>query len=394
MLGYDLDERIVWAVDDDARLVGIDLASGGWRTYLSGIRRAAVGPDGSVLVVDSANRLVRLQRRTPAVLSASFKKAPLALWGAINGQALAVTEDSATGLRLISIERAGPPASVGDGEVAPSFWGEIAAVTEGDLLRLVRTSDATTLRTIGLPGPPAQVLFSPSGHRVLALVDDQVVVADRFSGRRLPSITVPGFSRQARIDPSGRWLLVRPPDGDSAWVVDLATSAYVATVDTRWRDDLPLIAGASTLLVHTGRAVEAYDLALAPPERITTMSGGRNDLWMVIPWVPAQRAPSALAAADTAVVVQDRALVTDSIVPVLEANVWLQVSSSQNPEWAEDLAEQLRVAGHPAGVWRPDVPEESYRVVVGPYLTREAAEDAGRRLGRPFFIVHRGPREP
>jgi hypothetical protein len=238
------------------------------------------------------------------------------------------------------------------------------------------------------------VLFSPSGHRVLALVDDQVVVADRFSGRRLPSITVPGFSRQARIDPSGRWLLVRPPDGDSAWVVDLATSAYVATVDTRWRDDLPLIAGASTLLVHTGRAVEAYDLALAPPVRITTMSGGRNDLWMVIPWVPAQRAPSALAAADTAVVVQDRALVTDSIVPVLEANVWLQVSSSQNPDWAEDLAEQLRVAGHPAGVWRPDVPEESYRVVVGPYVTREAAEDAGRRLGRPFFIVHRGPREP
>jgi cell division septation protein DedD len=94
------------------------------------------------------------------------------------------------------------------------------------------------------------------------------------------------------------------------------------------------------------------------------------------------------------VVLQDRALVTDSIPATLEANVWLQVSSSQNPDWAEDLAEQLRIDGHPAGVWRPDVPEESYRVVVGPYLTREAAEEAGRRLGRPFFIVQRGPREP
>jgi cell division septation protein DedD len=90
------------------------------------------------------------------------------------------------------------------------------------------------------------------------------------------------------------------------------------------------------------------------------------------------------------VVRQDRALVSDSApTPTVEATVWLQVSSSQNPDWAEDLAEQLRNAGHPAGVWRPAIPEESYRVVVGPYITREAAEEAGRRLGRPFFIVNR-----
>lgn len=391
-LGYDLDERIVWAVDEDARLVGIDLASGGWRTYLTGVRRAAVGPDGSVLVVDSANRLVRLKRRIPAVLAAGFSEPPLAIWGAIGGQALAVSTDSIPGLRLISADRSGPPAPVGNGAVAPSFWGELAAVMDGEELRLVRTTDATTLRTIRLPGSPSQVLFSPSGHRVLALVGREVIVADRFSGQRLPSIGLPGPAQQARIDPSGRWLLVRAPAGDSAWVLDLATSRHVATFDTEWRDDLPLIAGAATLLIHTGDAVEAWDLATARPERLTTVSGGTNDLWIVIPWVPATRASGALAAAETAVRQQDRTLITDSSRADPAEEVWLQISSSQNPEWAEDLAKQLRDSGHAATVWQPGSREESYRVVVGPFPGRQQGEEAGRRLGRPFFIVQREDR--
>jgi cell division septation protein DedD len=159
---------------------------------------------------------------------------------------------------------------------------------------------------------------------------------------------------------------------------------------------LPLIAGAGTLLVKEGKAVDAYNLAAVPPERMTTMPGGGKDFWLVIPWVPPQRAPKALAAAETAVVEQDKALLSDSIAaaPTDVQEFWLQVSSSQNPDWAEDLAEQLRQAGHPATVWRPDTPEESYRVVVGPYPTREQGDEAGRRLGRPYFTVQRKAREP
>ena len=39
-------------------------------------------------------------------------------------------------------------------------------------------------------------------------------------------------------------------------------------------------------------------------------------------------------------------------------------------------------------VLTPKAGEEAYRVVVGPYPSREAAESAGRRLGRPSFIYH------
>ena len=31
--------------------------------------------------------------------------------------------------------------------------------------------------------------------------------------------------------------------------------------------------------------------------------------------------------------------------------------------------------------------EEAYRVVLGPYSTREQAEETGRKLGMPSFIV-------
>jgi cell division septation protein DedD len=68
--------------------------------------------------------------------------------------------------------------------------------------------------------------------------------------------------------------------------------------------------------------------------------------------------------------------------------VYLQVSRSQNPAWAQALAGEIRDEGFPALVLTPRAGEEAYRVVVGPYSSREAAEAAGRQLGRPSFIFH------
>jgi cell division protein FtsN len=67
--------------------------------------------------------------------------------------------------------------------------------------------------------------------------------------------------------------------------------------------------------------------------------------------------------------------------------LYLQVSSSRNPEWAEDLAGKLRAAGLQPTVLKPARAEESYRVVLGPFRTRDAAEETGRRLGMPSFVI-------
>jgi cell division septation protein DedD len=69
------------------------------------------------------------------------------------------------------------------------------------------------------------------------------------------------------------------------------------------------------------------------------------------------------------------------------AQVYLQISSSQNPAWARELARQLVSAGYPALVRDPSAAEDGYRVVLGPYSSREVAEQAGRQLGRPFFVL-------
>ena len=39
----------------------------------------------------------------------------------------------------------------------------------------------------------------------------------------------------------------------------------------------------------------------------------------------------------------------------------------------------------------PTTADDGYRVVVGPYPTREAAEEAGRKLGRPYFVLTNPP---
>ena len=64
----------------------------------------------------------------------------------------------------------------------------------------------------------------------------------------------------------------------------------------------------------------------------------------------------------------------------------MQISSSQNPAWAEELANKMKSQGLPASVMRPRRQDEFYRVVLGPYPSREAADSAGTRLGQPYFL--------
>ena len=56
------------------------------------------------------------------------------------------------------------------------------------------------------------------------------------------------------------------------------------------------------------------------------------------------------------------------------------------PPELRELARQLAQQGLPATVLDPRPGEEGFRVVLGPYPSRDIAESTGRQLGRPFFI--------
>jgi cell division septation protein DedD len=68
------------------------------------------------------------------------------------------------------------------------------------------------------------------------------------------------------------------------------------------------------------------------------------------------------------------------------STIFVQLSSSQNPAWAQELADKLKSQGLPSSVIRPKRPDEPYRVVLGPYTSRESADSAGTRLGQPYFL--------
>jgi cell division septation protein DedD len=77
------------------------------------------------------------------------------------------------------------------------------------------------------------------------------------------------------------------------------------------------------------------------------------------------------------------------VAPAPGQEIFVQVSSTSNAQWAEGLASDLRQAGMRATVLPPATADEMYRVVLGPYATREEAETTGRKLGMPYWIFQR-----
>lgn len=393
-VGFDLDQRILYFLDRQSRLGALDLEVGVSRTLVEGVRLATVGPDGAAFAVDTAGRLTRIMRRTATPFSTRFPRTPDALFGALNGQVIAFTTDSATRFRVLTPEKATEPATVDPGPVIATLWGELLATASGRTVQLVRPGDPGRARRLNTTGATLDGAFSPSGHRLYLLTDDaELAVYERFGGALLETVDLPGAARRLRPDPSGRWMLVQPAGGDSVWVLDLATlSRSVQRFPGAWGATLPMVAGASTLLTAEGADVVARDLATPAPTAVTVVVGGARDTWIAVPWVPAQQAQAALAAAESASVIQDATLLAPVPVTTPQGPVfWLQVSSSQSSAWAADLADQLSASGLATAVWPPGGPDEGYRVVVGPYPSREAAEEAGRGLGRPFFIVTAAP---
>jgi hypothetical protein len=264
------------------------------------------------------------------------------------------------------------------------MWGDLVAVGTDSGLVLYTTREADSLAFLPTDRPAHAVAFSPSGHRIyVATPDPALLVVDRFGEELLRTIELPGPAGELRAARDGRWLLARPVTGDSLWIVDLVAAEVLATTIGRWGGDLPLVAG-DRLVLRRGEDVLVLALEAGLPRRGTVERGG-GDHWALVNWTPSRPGETQLAGTedqgDTGAATDDEAGADGG------APVYLQVSSSRNPEWANDLVEQMRSAGLPASLLDPAADGEPYRVVLGPYPSREAADEAGRRLGRAYFII-------
>ena len=381
-IGADPELGLVFFLDRKRNVVALDLETRRVRSHLEQVRQATVGPDGVLYAVDTGSTVTQLVRRAPVRFRSKLQGKPTELHATMSGTLVARLEGKQPALEILGSDQPPESVPVPEGPIAPSLWGDLIAVAADSAVLLYQTQGKHERRTLPVPGHARAAMFSPSGHRIYVARDQEsLLVLDRFSGDHLLEIGLPGPAAGLRSDPYGQWIVVRPVAGDSAWVVDVGAARYAGTVRVEWDRDLPAVLPPGTLLTRRGDDLVALELAAKGfPER-GRVANGAKDAWLPLIWHPAQD-QDAVELSDSAAL----AAGADSAAAA-GARVYLQVSSSQNPTWADELSQKLRTAGLPASVLRPGRSDEAYRVVLGPYATREQAEETGRRIGMPSFVV-------
>ena len=381
VVGLDPESEFLFVTTAKQELLAFDLGSGRLDTVATGIVQAALGPDGTLYAIDGQRRVISLSRRTRFAWPQPLTALPRDLFGATDQRLVGVIPQD----RLLVAAADQPPTVrpiAAGGDVAATLWGDLVAVSSDSGVTFYDPLGRRDPAFVRLADAPRALAFSPSGHRIYVARRSVpgLAVIDRFERKELDGVALPGPAAALRLDPLGRWLLARPTVSDSAWVVDLPIKRHTGVVPTDWRPDLPAISPDGMLLYRSGK-----DVVALRPDSLTEMGRverGAADLWVLSSWlprgIPATRM-GAGAAADSA-----------GAGAGAEGPLYVQVSTSQNPEWSGHLADDLTRAGLNARVLPPQQPDDGYRVVLGPFATRAQAEAIGRRLGRPFWIYQPG----
>lgn len=380
VIGLDPESESLFLTTAKHELLSFDLGSGRVDTVATNVRSAALGPDGTLYAVDSLRRVMSLSRRTRFTWPQALTALPRDLFGATDQHLVGVVPQG----RLL-VAAADQPATVRNiaagGDVAATRWGDLVAVASDSGVTFYDPLGRRDPAFVKLADAPRALAFSPSGHRIYVARRSApgLAVLDRYEHKELDGIALPGPAAALRLDPLGRWLLARPTIGDSAWIVDLPIKRLTGIVPTAWQPDLPAISPDGILIYRRGK-----DVVAARPDSLTDLgkvTNGAADLWVLTSWLPrgVPASVASTAAAESA-----------GTAGGAEGPLYVQVSTSQNPEWSGHLADDLTRAGLAARVLPPQHPDDGYRVVLGPYTTREQAEAIGRRLGRPFWIYQPG----
>lgn len=379
VIGLDPESEFLFVSTPKHELLALDLGSGRVDTVATGIAQAALGPDGTLYAVDTARRVTSLSRRTRFAWPRALTALPRELFGATDQHLVGVIPQDQLLVAAADQPPTVHPIAAG-GDVAATRWGDLVAVASDSGVTFYDPLGRRNPAFVRLPDAPRALAFSPSGHRIYVARRNVpgLAVVDRFERKELDGVALPGPAAALRLDPLGRWLLARPAVGDSAWIVDLPIKQHTGIVPTKWQADLPAISPDGVLIYRRRDEV----LAVRPDSltEVGKVAHGAGDLWVLTTWLP-RGVPASIASARS-----DSAAAEGGA----EGPLYVQVSTSQNPEWSGHLADDLSRAGMNARVLPPQHPDDGYRVVLGPFTSRAQAEATGRRLGRPFWIYQPG----
>ena len=319
---------------------------------------------------------------------------------------------------------------------AAAAGGDRLFVATGGEVASIATRDLTLRTTIAIDDTILALAPTPSGDRLFVLGRDgaeaRVTVVDKYTDEVLARVAVPASAGALRMDPLGRSVLVRFGT-DSALAISVADYGAGRPFASGWRDDLPLVFPDGR--VGALRDGDVHLVGAADGRVGDVVAGGGGDVWAVVTWNGFRRGPNEasgapapirrdtatlpVAATDSAPPLPEGA--PDSVappgvgVPVTPATprrasrdsapparpappaepaggAWIvQFAALRVEEPARQLAGGIRVNGERARVIESSSAGTTlYRVILGPYRTREEAEQVGAASGRDHFVFEGG----
>lgn len=274
------------------------------------------------------------------------------------------------------------------------------AVDSGLVILRTRTMDWAP--AVGFDEPISDMASTPSGDRVFVLTASKgrISVVDRFRDRVTAEYELPGPAEDMRVDPFGRYLLARVAGRDSIWVLAIGSQRVIGSVRSAWRGDLPFVGqdGAvaalvgSDVLFHDGETLKAG----------ARVRDGGKDVWFPIAWdgfrprAAGLDEPVRFDSIQLDSAAMDTIAATDTTPtpapPGEPRGFFVSFAAYLSEARARDLAGRIQVGGETAHVVTSERDGSTvYRVVLGPYITREEAERAGRESRQSYWVFEGRP---
>jgi hypothetical protein len=433
VLGFDGDLGSVAAVDKKGAPVRVDLRMGRVSRDAKPKLTDLASDDGSAIFgINDSGSVVRL---TPAGSWTYEPHYPAREVVPEPDGSLLILADHDNGSILWKIQP--PDKSVADSAILPRV-GRAFGTQLGDRIYFtvdsglvgLRTRDLEPVPSVRLDRPVQALATTPSGDRLYVATESagEIIVFDRYTHRTEAQLRAPGEVDALRMDPMGRYVLARAAQGDSAWVFAVGTDKLLGTVHTKWRDDLPTVTPDGSIALLEGNDVRLVNGTSLAGEN--TINKGGEDSWLFVAWngfrprSPGLDEPVTFGY-DTAVEVPDWSDDTGSAVsegsiarrdsgraraaqtpggsaaanaPAVgnearSAGFTVQFAAVRSSDAARDAANEIKSSGASRAkvitTERAGVP--IYRVVMGPFPTREDAERVARATGKPYWIYEGAP---
>lgn len=270
--------------------------------------------------------------------------------------------------------------------------------------------DLSAVRSVRFRAPVIAVAPTPSGDRVYVANRErqELSVVDRYSGRVSATIQLPAAPRELRMDPLGRYLLVRPQSGDSTWMIAVGTNRLIGSVESEWKSDLPAVAPDGAVATVRGADVEFIE-----PESlqsVRSVRGGARDFWYFTFWNGFRARPAGLdrpvefAPPETLLIDSAGAAAPVDSVPAQPPQAATPApqpaSAGYTVSFAALLSENAAVAAAREISLRTSsvrvvatqtAGTRVFRVIAGPFAIRAEAERVGRESGRPYWVYEGEP---